>query len=313
MRISSFVLFGVAVLMGLAAAMLAVNWMERQRGAPAAVVVAPQTTVRKVVVASQPLRFGMELTSVNLKEVEWPAGAIPAGAFVSTADLIKAGERRVVISAIERDEPVLAGKITGPGARASLSAVIDNGKTAATIRVNDVSGTAGFVLPGDRVDVLMTRTEDEGGSNTVLLQNIQALAIDQLADNRAEKPFVVKAVTLEVTQEEAQRLALAQSVGQLSLALRKQGETKVTDPPRRIDMSDLGDPAPQAVPAPAAIQTGATTPPPPAVSNTQPVIRVARHDCGNANVAVNRLYERKPREQGQTERSEYSVKHVCRR
>ena len=211
-------------------------------------------------VASQPLRFGMEITAINLKEVEWPVGAVPAGAFLSTGDLTKAGERRVVLAAIERDEPVLAWKVTGPGQRASLSAVISSDKTAMTIRVNDVSGTAGFVLPGDRVDVLLTRTEEKGGINDVLLQNVRALAVDQLADERSEKPSVAKAVTLEVTQAEAQRLALAQTVGQLSLALRPAGAVKASAT-RRIGLADLGE---QEAPPRVAqvIQTAAVEVPP---------------------------------------------------
>ena len=220
------------------------NWLEGQRG-PDRVVVAPQnTSVRKVVVAGQPLRFGTEITALMLKEVDWPVGAVPTGSFLSVADLTKSGERRVVLAAIEKDEPLLAWKITGPGQRASLSAVIGSNKTAMTIRVNDVSGTAGFVLPGDRVDVLLTQSDNKngtnGGFNDVLLQNVRALAVDQLADERTEKPSVAKAVTLEVSQIEAQRLALAQTVGQLSLALRPAGAIKEAAT-RRVGMSDLGD------------------------------------------------------------------------
>ena len=244
MRISSFVLFGIAALLGIGAVMLAMNWLEGQRNAPQVAVAPDRTNVRKVVVASQPLRFGSEVTAVVLKEVEWPVGAVPAGSFLSMADLTKPGERRVVLAAIEKDEPVLAWKVTGAGQRASLSAVIGSDKTAVTIRVNDVSGTAGFVLPGDRVDVLLTRSDNKNGNNggftDVLLQNVRALAVDQLADERSEKPSVAKAVTLEVSQTEAQRLALAQTVGQLSLALRPAGDTKEAAT-HRIGMSDLGD------------------------------------------------------------------------
>ena len=244
MRIGSVLIFVVALLFGLGAAVIAMNWLEGQRG-PARVVVAPQnTSVRKVVVAGQPLRFGTEITALMLKEVDWPVGAVPTGSFLSVADLTKSGERRVVLAAIEKDEPLLAWKITGPGQRASLSAVIGSNKTAMTIRVNDVSGTAGFVLPGDRVDVLLTQSDNKngtnGGFNDVLLQNVRALAVDQLADERTEKPSVAKAVTLEVSQIEAQRLALAQTVGQLSLALRPAGAIKEAAT-RRVGMSDLGD------------------------------------------------------------------------
>ena len=179
MRLSSVVLLAVALLLGLGAVFLTMNWLEQQRSAPLPTASAPETKMRRVVVASQPLRFGTELTSINLKEVDWPSGAVPAGTFSTTTELTKSGERRVALAAIERDEPVLSWKVTGPGQRASLSAVLGSDKKAMTIRVNDVSGTAGFVLPGDRVDVLLTRTEDKTGYTDVLLQNVRALGIDQ--------------------------------------------------------------------------------------------------------------------------------------
>ena len=241
MRLSSLLLPAAAVLMGVGAVFLTMNWLEQQRGTPQRVAAAPETKMRRVVVASQPLRFGTELTSVNLKEVDWPVGAVPAGSFATTSDLTKAGERRVALAAIERDEPILGWKVTGPGQRAVLSAVIGGDKKAMTIRVNDVSGTAGFVLPGDRVDVLLTRTEDKTGFTDVLLQNVRALGVDQLADERTEKPSVAKAVTLEVTTSEAQKLALAGTIGQLALALRPAGDVAV-EATRRIGISNLGGP-----------------------------------------------------------------------
>jgi pilus assembly protein CpaB len=239
MRVSSFVLLVVAALMGISAAFLAQNWLEKQRATTNTTVVA-DTKARKVVVAAQPLRFGTELTSINLREVEWPAGAVPTGSFSSIAQLVKAGERRVALAAIEPDEALLSWKITGPGQRGSLSAVIAGDKKAVTIRVNDVFGVAGFVLPGDRVDVLLTRAEDKSSYTDVLLQNVRALAVDQLADERTEKPSVAKAVTLEVTTDEAQKLALASSIGSLSLALRAAGTTAASAT-RRIGTANLGE------------------------------------------------------------------------
>jgi len=238
MRASSLVLLIIAGVMGVIAAILAQNWLEQQR-APNIVVV-PGSKARKVVVAAQPLRFGTELTSINLKEVDWPAGAVPTGSFSSIDQLLKPGERRVALAAIERDEALLSWKITGPGQRGTLSALITGDKKAVTIRVNDVFGVAGFVLPGDRVDVLLTRTEDKTSYTDVLLQNVRALAVDQLADERSEKPTVAKAVTLEVSTDEAQKLTLGSSVGSLSLALRAAGMT-APSATRRIGTANLGE------------------------------------------------------------------------
>ena len=97
---------------------------------------------------------------------------------------------------------------------------------AVTIRVNDVEGVGGFVLPGDRVDVALTRQIDKGSASTqVVLQDAKVLAIDQSADDRSTKTAVAKSVTLEVDTVDAQKLSLAASVGNLSLLLRKAGDT----------------------------------------------------------------------------------------
>jgi pilus assembly protein CpaB len=107
------------------------------------------------------------------------------------------------------------------------------------VRVNDVEGVAGFVLPGDRVDVALTRQMDKGNATTdVVLQNVRVLAVDQTADERSDKPSLAKAVTLEVDTASAQKVALAATVGTLSLMLRKAGEV-ASESTRRITLSDL--------------------------------------------------------------------------
>src|SRR5690606_35641950 len=109
-----------------------------------------------IVVASQRLPFGVELAREHLREVPWPSEAMPQGAFATVNELLSAG-KRVVLAPFEANEPVLAIKITGPGQRATLSAIVSEGMKAVSIRVNDVEGVGGFVLPGDRVDVVLTR------------------------------------------------------------------------------------------------------------------------------------------------------------
>ena len=163
-------------------------------------------------------------TADSLREVAWPEEAIPAGTYGSIAE-VTAGSKRIVLASIEKNEPILRTKITGPGQKATLSAVIQDGMRAVTVRVNDVEGVAGFVLPGDHVDVLLTRqSERTTGMNDVVIQNARVLAVDQLADDAADRPTVVKAVTLEVDTVAAQKIALAASLGSLSLMLRRAGE-----------------------------------------------------------------------------------------
>jgi pilus assembly protein CpaB len=173
-----------------------------------------------------------------LKEIEWPATMLPAGAFAKVADLTGKG-RRLVLSPIEPNEPVLAVKVTGAGERATLSSLVRPGMKAVTVRVNDVEGVGGFALPGDHVDVVLTRSLDKGSATAeVVLQNARVLAVDQSADQRASKATVPKSVTLEVDTLDAQKIWLASSVGSLSLLLRKAGETAEIET-RKISLKDL--------------------------------------------------------------------------
>jgi pilus assembly protein CpaB len=229
-----------AVVFGLLAVFVAQSWLDSQTEMRMRSLNAQKKPIatRTIVVASKPLRFGHELTAQNLREMEWPDDALPNGSFAKIPDLLSAG-KRVVLSPIEINEPVLATKVTGAGQRATLSSVLRDGLKAFTVRVNDVDGVAGFVLPGDRVDVALTRQVDKNAATTdVVLQNARVLAIDQIADERAEKPSVVKAVTLEVNVVGAQKLSLAASVGTLSLMLRKAGETNA-EYTRRVTLTDL--------------------------------------------------------------------------
>ena len=241
MRASTIVMIGFAVVFGLLAVFISQAWLNNQADMRAKSLEANKKPVatQTVVVAKQPLRFGAELNSSMLQEVTWAAETLPAGAFAKISDLL-AGGRRVVLAAIEPNEPVLALKITGAGQRATLSALVAPGMKAVTIRVNDVEGVGGFVLPGDRVDVVLTRQIEKGSATTeVVLQNTRVLAIDQSADERTAKATVAKAVTLEVATVEAQKVWLASSVGSLSLLLRKAGETD-SEKTRKITLKDLG-------------------------------------------------------------------------
>ena len=231
---------GIAVVFGLLAVFVAQGWLNYQAELSRKVVAPKEKPVatRTIVVATGPLRFGTHIAADHLREVTWPDEALPAGTFGSIADVMSGG-KRIVLASIERNEPILRTKITGPGQKATLSAVIQDGMRAVTVRVNDVEGVGGFVLPGDRVDVLLTRqAERTNGMNDVVIQNARVLAIDQLADDAADRPTVAKAVTLEVDTTGAQKIALAASLGNLSLMLRRAGE-QVMDATRRVTTSDL--------------------------------------------------------------------------
>jgi pilus assembly protein CpaB len=237
-------MIGFAVLFGLLAVFLAQTWLNNQADARMKSLEAqrkPPVPERTIVVANRALRFGDELGSMSLREQPWPADALPAGAFGKIADLT--AEKRIALMPIDVNEAILASKITGPGQRATLSAVLEAGMKAVTVRVNDVEGVAGFVLPGDHVDVLLTRQGEKNMAATdVVVEDVPVLAIDQVADERTDKPSVVKAVTLEVNVTDGQRVALAATVGSLSLLLRKAGELAGGDT-RRVTTGDLGKPS----------------------------------------------------------------------
>ncbi len=237
-------MIGFAVLFGLLAVFLAQTWLNNQDAARMKSLEAQHKAPlpeRTIVVANRPLRFGDQLTASTLRELPWPQDALPAGAFGKIADLTAA--KRVVLMPMEPNEAILASKITGPGERATLSAVLDPGMTAVTARVNDVQGVAGFVLPGDRVDVALTRQGEKNTAATdVVIEDAKVLAIDQLADEKTDKPSVVKAVTLEVNVTDGEKIALASTVGTLSLLLRKAGEITADDS-RRVTSTDLGKPS----------------------------------------------------------------------
>lgn len=136
------------------------------------------------------------------------------------------------------EAPAVAVAMPAAPVRNTLSSMIGGEHRAITIRVNDVLGVGGFVLPGDRVDVLLTRNAQEASATDVLLQNIKVLGVDQDANERKDKPMVARAVTLEVSAEEAQRVTLGSQVGTLSLALRN-GTDAGARPTRTVGLTDL--------------------------------------------------------------------------
>ena len=240
MRTSTLVMIAFAVVFGLVAVFLANSWLNNRAAEQMRNLEAQQNATNPaatVVVASRSLRFGDELSTVSLREIPWPPNSLPPGSFRKITELTAA--KRIVLSPIDVNEPVLASKITGPGQRATLSAMLGDGLRAVTIRVDDVADVAGFILPGDRVDIVLTQPRERKSPITdVVLLNVRVLGVDQLADQRAEKPSVVKAVTLEVDEIGGQKLALASRIGTLALLLRKAGDSN-EDAGRTLTSLDL--------------------------------------------------------------------------
>ncbi|PVE25663.1 Flp pilus assembly protein CpaB [Microvirga sp. KLBC 81] len=236
MRAGSAISLGVAIVLGGAAAYLSKGLIQ-----PGASGATKSSLAGTAVVAAQPLAFGTPLTPDNVREISWPSENIPDGAFRTVEEFLKDG-RRVALASFQKDEPILSQKVTGPNQRATLSTLIEEGKRAVSVRVDEVRGVAGFILPGDRVDVILTRGENSQSSDKasadVLIQNTKVLAIDQIIDEKQEKPTIAKAVTLELDMQQAQKVVLAQGIGRLSLVLRQAGEAEAA-PARRVLASEL--------------------------------------------------------------------------
>jgi pilus assembly protein CpaB len=225
MSIRTIATIAVAALLGLLAVFLLQNYLAGQRAADRTQAVLAGTT--PVVVAAQPIGRGVALQPQLLKVVRYPQGSVPAGALTDVGQASQGGQR-LALRAFAPNEPILGDRITTPGGKLILSAVLTPGMRAVTFRSDDVAGVAGFVLPGDKVDILLTRSlggnSEQSTITQVLAQNIKILAVDQLADQGADKPVVARSMTIEVTPELAQSIRLAQSVGSVSLALRQIGD-----------------------------------------------------------------------------------------
>jgi pilus assembly protein CpaB len=209
----------VAGITGLAASMLTFNYLKR----PMPAVAAEQTPTGTVVVAATPIALGTFLTEAHVKVVPWNSGALPEGFFATEKDVVGRG----LIVDVAANEPILATKLAPEGAGGGLPVVIPEGKRAVSVKVDEVVGVAGFVLPGTRVDVLVTlNPETEGESQKpattrVILQNVQVLASGQKIEKDEEgKPQTVTVITLLVTPEESEKLTLAATEGKIQMALR---------------------------------------------------------------------------------------------
>ena len=216
-NLKALALLLLALAIGLGAAIYAASWVTKQQ----------EFASGKVVVAAVDIQLGSRINPQMLSMIDWPSGAMPPGAFKDIGDL----QDRVVKTGLLRGEAVLEGKLAPVGTQGGLSAVIAEGKRAMTVRVNDVVGVAGFALPGNYVDIIVSTKKDAGKHEStsiskIVLERILVLAVAQEVGRDDTKPRVVNAVTLEVTPQQAEHLDLARSVGQLSLALRNQIDPK---------------------------------------------------------------------------------------
>ena len=173
-----------------------------------------------VIVAAQDLQIGAALRQEDLRAIQWPINAVPAGSFGKPEDLIGRG----LIMPVMTNEPFLPSKLASKEAGAGLPPVIPEGQRALSVRVNDVVGVAGYVLPGTRVDVVATVNPTQNQidvTSKVILTNVQVLAAGtRIEQDEKNKPIQVSVVTLLVNPDEAEKLTLASTEGKIQLALR---------------------------------------------------------------------------------------------
>ncbi len=203
-----------ALVLAVITTFLIYNWLQRQR--PKKVATEP---MQPVVAAATDLYWGTKLSPEVLKVVSSPTESLPGGYYGSIEEI----KDRVLITSIVINEPILASKLAPEGAKAGLYGVIKKDKRAMSVKVNEVIGVAGFIYPGSCVDVLVTMRPKERAGNPVskiILQNIPVLAAGTKMEVKEGGSVPVSVVTLEVTPEQAERLALATNEGKIRLALR---------------------------------------------------------------------------------------------
>jgi pilus assembly protein CpaB len=226
-----------------------------------------------VVIATSEMPVGVTIKPADVQVVKMPSDQFPKGAFSGVEEVLG----RPVISNILAGEPVVEGRLAERGSGFGLAPVIPIGMRAVAVRVNDVVGVAGFVLPGIRVDVLVTLRPpgDAGARTTTVLQNIIVLSAGQtIQPDGSGKAIEAPVVTLLVTPEQAEVLTLAGNEGKIQLVLRNGGDQNVKKTPGRRISELYGSFRPDAgavsKPKPPKV---ALLPPPPAVSDEIVVIR----------------------------------------
>jgi len=211
-----------------------------------------------VVIAASAIPAGTELSPSQLQALDWPSSAIPKDVFADTKLL----DHRVARQAIEAGELVLESKLAPVDSKGGLAATILPGKRAISVRVNDVVGVAGFALPGNYVDVLVSaKDQNNHAFSKIVLSRVKVLAVAQDTVADPSKPKIVNAVTLELTPEESEQLDLARSIGSLSLVLRNEMDTAAvkSEGKRLVDLTQqpalAEEPLLASAPVSAAVDT----------------------------------------------------------
>jgi len=265
-RTRPWLMLAVALASGGLAALLAMRYLQ-QKATP----LAAQPVKANMVVAARPLPVGTILSEEHVRSLAWTGGPLPIGYIGSPQEVVGRG----LMGNLQENEPLLESKLAPKGAGGGLPIIINEGKRGLTMRVNEVSGVAGFVTPNTRVDVLLTMEDRNAAgepATRIIMQDMRVLAAGQSIQPDAEgKPQPVPVVTFLVTPEQAETLALASQQGSIQLALRNQLDTVEvkTNGTRRSAL--MGGPG-----RPAARRAASRGTPAPAPQPSQQVVEVYR-------------------------------------
>jgi pilus assembly protein CpaB len=213
----------VAVFFGLIAAYGVYNFLDQQRKQNDSL----RTATQDVVVATQDIAAGTMINEElikkgSIKAAPWPKSSIPAGTFTSPQQTMGKVNRVKIMA----NEPILESRLAGEGA--GLTVRLEQGKRAMAVRVDEIIGVSGFIVPDDRVDVIVTTIPPGANAENkvakIVLQNKRVLSVAQSTEQKDGKPQVARSITMEVSPEEAEKLSLASQEGQIVLALRGLGD-----------------------------------------------------------------------------------------
>jgi pilus assembly protein CpaB len=237
MRVATIASLGASALLGVGALFVAKVWLPSTHAGSTKAAAAASVSMTSIVAANGAVPYGTKLEPKNLTLIKVPTASVPEGAF-TTIEQVTAhdGGAPVTLTALSPREPILPTRLSGPGAKASMAVTIAPGMRAYTIKVNDVAGGGGHVLPGDHVDVILARelanpgVEGAEGNklyiSSLVLQNVRVLGMNMVADPASVEKFEPSTTTLEVSVEDAGKLAVAAEAGKLSLALRRPGSNE---------------------------------------------------------------------------------------
>jgi len=211
-------LLGFSIVLSAAAAFIANSWIQNELNQEASI----KDSMEQVIVATVKIPYGLEIDETHVKAKEVPKGTAPSGAFSDMESVVGTVSR----TEIYPGEIIIKDRVVAHGGGSTLAAMISPNKRAITVRVNDVVGVAGFLLPGNRVDIISTKKKGKTIVSDTILTNIKVLAVDQTASTDKNEPIVVRSVTMEMSPSETEDVTKASKLGSLQLTLRNPTQEK---------------------------------------------------------------------------------------